>query len=867
MSENDVSGTRSLFDQLVDLPPAERADRLADVEDEERRREVASLLDAVDPSDRTFAALEDLHTLLSESGSERPVSPLDAARLVGQTVGHYEVEALIGSGGMGVVYRARDTQLERSVALKFLPPHLAADADVKRRFVREARVASRLDHPNICTIHQIGETEDGLPFIAMRHYEGDTLKEKIDAARVSIDDAVSYGVQVADALAEAHEEGIVHRDVKPANVIEARDGQVAILDFGLARLVDTTLTRTGGAPGTVAYMSPEQVRGDEPSPEMDLWAVGVLLYELLTGQRPFSGSTPATVIYSILNESPLPLQHVRPDVPPALPDVVMRLLRKDPDERYQEAGAVSAVLRRVEDGTAPRETHARRERRRPALPRVGWRRAVGGGLGVLVMLLVFWAYVHNIPIGTDQMDRVGGVPDIHSVAVLPLVNVSGTDDQAYLASGMTEALINRLGQLATLTVISRTSVARYRKTEKSVRQIAGELGVDAVVEGSVMRVGSRIRITAQLVDASTEQQVWAGSYDEELRNALALQNDVARAVATQIQDTLTPEQETRLARFRHVDPAVYEAYLKGMFHLNTFTASGFDTGLSYLRDAIDADPDDPLPHAGLAHGYSLVAHNSLSPPPDAFQKAKAAAWAALERDPSLATAHAVIGEVSLYRDWDLDRAERSFRRALVLNPNLASAHAHYGWSLMAVGRSGDATAHMKRAQELDPLVPIYSAWMGWIYATTGRTDRAIDEAKNALELDPDFSWGLHVLGLAHAATGRHDEAISVHRRLAQVSPPLRWSLACSYAHAGENAEARAIASELEREDPTPIQMWGLARIYAALGNTEKAIDWLEAAYDARLSWMPWIGRYPSFRELRGDPQFQNLVQRVHGTAD
>ena len=612
-------------------------------------------------------------------------------------------------------------------------------------------------------------------------------------------------------------------------------------------------------------MSPEQVRGDEPAPGMDLWAVGVLLYELLTGQRPFPGRTPATVIYSILNESPLPLQHPRPDVPPALADIVMRLLRKDPEERYQEAGAVSAALRRVQDAPDTGETHARPERRRAALSRLGWRRAVGGGLGVLAMLLVFWAYVHNIPIGADQMDRVGGVPDIQSVAVLPLVNVSGTDDQAYLASGMTEALINRLGQLAAPTVISRTSVARYRGTEKSVRQIARELGVDAVVEGSVMRVGSRVRITAQLVDGSTEQQVWAGSYDEELRNVLALQNDVARAVATQIQETLTPEQEKRLTRFRHVDPAVYEAYLKGMFHLNTFTASGFETGLSYLRDAIDADPDDPLPRVGLAHGYSLVAHNSLSPPPDAFEKAKAAARAALDRDSSLAHAHAVIGEVSLYRDWHLDRARRAFRWALALNPNLASAHAHYGWYLMAVGRSGDAGAHMKRAQELDPLVPIYSAWLGWIYATTGRTDRAIDEAKNALELDPDFSWGLHVLGLAHAVDGRHDEAISVHRRLAQIAPPLRWSLACSYARAGEYAEARAIASELEA-DPTPIQMWGLARIYAGLGNRDKAIGWLEAAYDARLSWMPWVDRYPSFQSLREDPQFRNLVQRVNGTA-
>jgi serine/threonine protein kinase/Tfp pilus assembly protein PilF len=771
--------------------------------------------------------------------------------MVGKVVSHYKILEQLGGGGMGVVYKAQDLKLDRPVALKFLPPDLTRDPEAKQRFVHEAQAASALDHPNICTVYEVNETGDGQMFIAMACYAGETLKKKIERGPLTIEEAVDIAIQVAQGLAKAHEHGIVHRDIKPANIMITSDGVAKIVDFGLAKLSGRTMvTKAGTTLGTVAYMSPEQARGQDVDHRTDIWSLGVMMYEMITGQQPFKGEYEQVVFYRITNEEPEPITGLQAKVPVALERIVERALAKTVEKRYQHVDEMAAELqslrKELEAGTA------RKRLIRLRIPRKK-RPYVYGAIAILLAAIVA-ARLFLFP-GTSVK--------IDSIAVLPFANLSGDPKQDYFAEGMHEALITDLAKLSGLRrVISRVSVMRYQKTDKPLPQIGRELGVDALITGAVLCSGSRVRITAQLINAATEDNLWADRYDRELHDVLSLQNEIVVAITRKIQLQLGPQEQARLAIARPVNPEAYEAYLKGKFYLNKMTPEGYEKGLAYLNQSIEKDPTNPLPYAGLALGYSLIGHERF---PDAFVRARAAAHKAEEMGEPLAEMYLALGMIKLYSDWDYAGAEKDLRRAVELNPSIGEAHRDYSWYLFLTGHRDEALAEMKRAREVEPLTPLFAADRGWQYWWGGQNDKAIEEARKSLELDPNFAYGLYVLGAVYAEKGMYAEAIAAHQKAGAVDPDWRWGLARTYVQAGRTDEARKMLAKFLREKPKPTGAWAswfLAEIYAALGDKDEAFRWLEAGYKERHSFLPWLGENPAYMPLRSDPRFQDLLRRM-----
>ena len=642
----------------------------------------------------------------------------------GETVSHYRILEKLGGGGMGVVYRAHDERLDRDVALKVLPAGMLGDETARSRFRREALTLSQLNHPNVAVVHDF-DSDNGVDFLTMEYVEGETLAAKAAAGPLAESEIVNLGTQIAEALEEAHEHQIIHRDLKPANVMVTSKGRVKVLDFGLAKMVRPTEvdaataslaeSQAGTVMGTVPHMAPEQFQGKALDARADIYALGAILYEMATGQRPFPEKQSTPLIASILTEPPQPPRELNGKVPPGLEAIILKALEKNPDERYQSAKQVLEDLGRL-----------------------------------------------SVPGSVVAAQK----PKIQSIAVLPLANLSGDPQQEYFADGMTEELITNLAKISALKVISRTSMMQYKGTKKPLPQIAKELKVDALIEGSVLREGGQVRITAQLIEASTDRHLWAESYQRDLRGVLALQSEIASAIGDKVRAAITPSERARLARARTVNPEAYESYLKGKFYLNKMTPEGFEKGLAYLKQAIEIDPTDPLPYGGLALGYSLIGHEAT---PDNLIPAKAAALKALELDPTLLDAHEALAEIKLYWDWDWTGAEEAFERLLAQNPNLPEVHAHYSWYLELMGRVDGAHAEMKRASVLDPLTPLWPAWQGWQFWKTGQYDKTLDGARKALELNPDFPWGLYVLGVGYAEKGMYEEAISAHQKAARVA--------------------------------------------------------------------------------------------------
>ena len=793
--------------------------------------------------------------------------------MISGTLGHYRILQKLGEGGMGVVYRAHDEQLGRDVAIKVLPASSFRDASARARLLREARAAAALNHPNICTIHEVGEAE-GQAYIAMELVQGEPLSARLARGPSLPDEVLRYGLQLADALAHAHERNIIHRDLKSANVIITPEGRAKVLDFGLAKRVsgeelaeaatlsgtEATLTRPGAVVGTLAYMAPEQFRGQAADARSDIWALGVVLHEMAAGARPFQGRTGFDLSSAILKEPPAPLP---PEVRPEVKAVVGRCLEKEPTRRYQRASELRAALEAVQSGTAIAPAPSR------PLPR-RWLLALAGGALALIIAVLLALNAGGL------RDRLLGRPAeqrIQSLAVLPLENLSRDPEQDYLVEGMHEALITDLAKLGGFKkVIARSSVQRYRRSDKPLPQIGRELGVDAVITGSVLRSGDRMRITAQLINAATEENLWADSYERQLRDILTVQNEIVSAITRGVKLRLTPQQQARLAGSRPVNPEAHEAYLKGMFYLNKFTPEGFQKGLAYLQQAIDKDPANGRAYAGLALAYSEIGHTPAAPP-DALLKAKAAALKALELDPTLAEAQEALAEVKVYsdRDYDWAGAEQAFRRALELNPNLPQAHGHYGWYHLLFGRKQEAIAEMKRAVEIDPLDPLYSTWLAEHYmglwlapADPGQFEQGMDLLRKVLELNPEFPVALHDLGRGYAAKHMYKEAIAAQQKAKQVSPEWGWALGITYAMTGQTGEARKLLAELEKGTNT----WNtfcIAEIYSVLGEKDKAFQWLEKAFEQRHSWTPWIRVNPSFAPLRGDPRFKDLLRRMNLT--
>jgi len=774
--------------------------------------------------------------------------------LIGQTISHYKILEEIGRGGMGVVFKADDLKLKRPVALKFLAPHLLADPDQSQRFIHEAQAAAALDHPNIATVHEVHES-DGQTFIVMAYIEGKDLGKMIDSGPLPIADSLDIAIQIAGGLAKAHGAGIVHRDVKPANVILTPEGLAKVLDFGLAKLAtQTRLTRTGTTMGTARYMSPEQATCEAVDHRSDIWSLGVILYEMLTGQSPFRGEIEPARVYSILNEDPKPVSELRKDVPLALEDIVEKTLAKDPEKRYASMDEFLAALEPLRDqitlmGIKAPGFHLMRKLKRR-------KRRLAGVTAVLVIAVAAILLQTFFSRG----------PGIDSVAVLPFTNLSGDPEQEYFCDGMTETLINELGKISALTVISLTSVMRFKDTKMTLQEITRALDVDAVVEASVLRSGHQVTITAQLIRADPERQIWADSFERDTRDVLKVHGLMARAIVERIEVAMSSQEKDRIERDTEVDPAAHDAYLKGLYYYNKLSVEGYWTAVRNFRKAIDIDPTYALPYAGLANAYNMLNLFGDMTIQESAPLAKAAALHALELDESLGWAHTALGWIKWTYEWDWPGAEAEFRFGIDLSPNTPDAHMNYDTYLVCMGRFEEAIAHSKRAVELDPLTRGTTMHLAWVYQYAGRGDEVIRLCRQQLKEGPSVP-AFHWLAYGYLLEGKHTEAIAaLDSAFALSTDPDDLNLASQggfiYGRAGATDKAQALLDNLlarsRREYIGPITS---AFVQSGLGNTDEMFALLEKAYEARSDGMVWI--QADYGEYRDDPRYLDLARRIN----
>jgi serine/threonine protein kinase/Flp pilus assembly protein TadD len=752
--------------------------------------------------------------------------------MIGQTVSHYRVLEKLGGGGMGVVYKAEDTKLGRLVALKFLPESYFEDLHSVERLQREARAASALNHPHICTIHDIDEHE-GRHFIVMELLEGQTLKHRIAGQALSTEQVARLGMQTAEALEAAHAKGIVHRDIKPPNIFVTARGDVKVLDFGLAKLVESSsdlrvpkesLTETQAVVGTLPYMSPEQLRGHRVDARTDIYALGVVLYEMATGRRPFREEQSTRLIDDILHRSPPLPGRLNPDLLPKLEDIILKCLEKDPENRYQSVKELRVDLRRL---TEPLNMA-------PALAPP--RRRYGVTAAAISAVLVAGVLVGlNFGNWRNRLLKRASPGRIESLAVLPLENLSGDPQQDYFADGMTEAVITELAQISELKVTSRTSVVQYKHTKKSLREIAKELGVDAVLEGAVQRSGGRVAITAQLIQGSTDRHLWAKSYQRDMSDVLALEREVAQNVAEEVGVKLGSSQQAYVAAARTVNPESHEDYLLGLHYLRSGSREGTQKAVEYFQAAVTKDPNDARSYARLAEAYRGLSSLYMAPL-DAMPKAKAAAVKALELDDTLAESHASLGVLKLFYDWDWPGAEKEFMRALELNPSLVEAHLGEATYLATLGRFDDALAEDKLALALDPASPrARVASLSHSYLAR-RFDGTIEECRKTIELAPNVGTPHAILGLVLSSEGRSADAIVEAQNGARLSgsPSHLAMLGYVYARAGNPTEAKRVIQQLaEQSKQRYVCSFDVAGIYVGLGDPDRGLQWLEKAFNER----------------------------------
>ena len=846
MTPEQWQRVREILGDALELKPEERAAFLEREcgADSFVLREVESLLASDEKAQSSFL--------------ESP--PSRVTLITGEKLGDYEVQELIGSGGMGEVYRARDSRLGREVAIKVLPGLWSHDRDRLRRFEQEARAAAALNHPNILAVFQMG-TYEGAPYLVSELLEGGTLREQLTRRPLPMRKAIDYGSQIARGLGAAHEKGIAHRDLKPENLFVTKDGRLKILDFGLAKLRErpavssataTTLaaeTEPGVVMGTVGYMSPEQVRGLPADHRADIFAFGALLYEMLSGKRAFQKPTSAETMSAILNEDPLELSQLPPATRPALQRVVQRCLEKNADQRFQSAADLAFALGALSESE---RTGAVSETR---LARVSQRVIATAGGVVIVLAVLLWFGGGRL----REWLRPGG-PNIQALAVLPLQNLSGDPAQDYFADGMTEELTADLSKIGSVRVISRTSAMRYKGANKSLPEIARELGVDGIIEGSVQRAGNRVKITAQLIHASTDTHLWAESYEGNMGDVLALQDDVARSIANEVKIKLTPPELARLTSKRAVNPQAYEAYLRGRYYWGKRTAEGEQKGLEYFQQAVALDPSYPPAYSGIADSYIVLGAHGHLPVHDAFPKARAAAMKALELDEGSAEAHVSLGTVKTFYDWDWAGSEREFRRALELQPNYSTAHHWYAHYLAEVGRVDEAVAEMKRARELDPFGVTVNIWLATTLYYSRQYDQAIDQYRRTLELYPDWSELHSAIASCYAQKGQVAEAVGEWERTLQLEGEnqIADTLRQAYAAGGYTAYLRKRLDQLKASTQTATPL-DFSYAYARLGDKEHELEWLEKAYDKRDPWL-YLKAEPVFDGLREEPRFKDLVR-------
>ena len=753
----------------------------------------------------------------------------------------YTILNELGAGGMATVYLAEDLKHRRKVAVKVLKPALAASLGVER-FVREIEIAANLSHPHILPLFDSGEA-DGFLYYVMPHVQGESLRDRLERqGKLPVEEAVRFTDQIASALAYAHERGVVHRDIKPGNILLAGD-QAIVADFGIARAVEAAggpgLTVTGLAIGTPAYMSPEQALGTEAvDARTDVYALGCVVYEMVSGGLPFQGSTPQAVLAMQAADRVPSLRKSDPGIPVFLERAVARALATDPGDRFASAAEFAQALT---TGTVVPRVRARRARQRVA-------RALAGVAAVAVLVFGVWA-----------VTKAREEPPIQRLAVLPLADLTNDPEQEYLVAGVHEALITELGRLG-LSVTARATMARYRGTDKPIREIARELGVDAVIEGSLYRAGDSLEIAARLYGRD-EEELWRGTYDGVLSNVLALYRGFARAIAGQIQLSLSPRDEARLAQAAPVNPGVYEAYLRGMHLLNNArTLDDFDQAIAHFNRAVEQNPADALAYAGMALAYVTMGHGA-EPPPDVWPRARAAAERAIRLDSTLAEGWSALADYKSYGEHDWAGAEQAFRRANELNPSLAMNRYHYAWYLALFRRVDEAVAEHRRAQALDPLTPLHTVWIPALYWFSGEVEKALREARLVVEQFPNSPTAHWVLAESAARLGLYDEAIAAGERLFQLNPNWGARLGRMYAWAGRGEDALRIAREVEARGVTPWGASGLILLHAALGNREELSRWLTfELHHGTSAWYPSAGFLDAYLD---DPAVQAFLRRAN----
>ena len=862
---------KDAFAAISDLtPPEQRAYLTAlETEDPELAARVRQLLDADENADSVLRQFDlappwshqpnDSAAAIDADGAATRRS--DPFGYAGQIVSQYRVHEVLGNGGMGVVYRAEDTRLGRPVALKFLLPQYSVDADAKERFLREARAASALDHPNVCTVYGVGETGRGHLFLAMACYDGETLKGRLARSPIPIPEAVRIARQILLALGAAHGAGIVHRDLKPGNVMVLPDGSVKILDFGLAKVSDVTLTGPGLRPGTVAYMSPEQVEGTAVDHRSDLWALGVVLYEMLAGQRPFGGGHDLSTVYGILHEEPSPPSRVRHDAASVYDSIVHRLLRKDRTERYATAADVLRDLDATALGTAVTQSLTAAERR-PA-----WRTALVLGATAIVAVGGVIAMLPKVRDGNRaESPRVAVAAtnptppaEPRSIAVLPFVDMSPDRNQAYFSDDVTEEILNALAHVPELRVPARTSSFSFKRRELHVREIARQLGVAAVLEGSVRKDGSRVRITAQLIDARSDTHLWSQTFDRQVADVFAVQTEIARTVTEALKLRLADTEPTRTPSM-----AAHDLYLQGRFHWNRRSPDDVRRAIQLFQDATRADSTYARAFAGLGMAYASLPIATLEEPIAVpLAKAEQAAARAIALDPSLAEGYSALG-YAYHWQWRWNEAEQALRRATELDPADAAARQWYAEHLVKMGRGREAEAEARRAVVLDPLSPIANVNLGLVLMLEGRYRDAIAQLEQTSRMDPSLVSTQLLLYRIYLMTGELEKAETAGRRAAELRGMSNAGDFVTLARGMRNASDRAAAlAVLDRWSRGPMPQWPEIAMYAALiGDRDRAIEALEHGLSARSVMMAGLKVAPWLDALRGDPRFTRMIRAM-----